>query len=470
MNYKPTQLLFIDATVNDIETLLQGALPGIEAYVLSGEQDGVAQITHILQHRPEVNTVHIVSHGSPGCLYLGNTQLSLDTLNIYASQLQSWSRDGLTLMLYGCNVATGDAGEEFVNKLHQLTGSNIAASVTLTGNANLGGNWILEFSKGDVSPTLAFKSDIVETFNHVLGPVFSETFANNNAGWTLGSEWQIGSATASIGQNDGNPDPAFDNTATSDNGVAGVVIGGNASTAALHGYYYITSPVINTNGTGKLNFDYYRWLNSDYSPYMQNTVEVFNGSSWVSVWTTGGSPIADNAWTKQSFDITAYKSSATQVRFGFQIGNSGVYTVSSWNLDDVKIYYNNTLNPPATISYTDTANDDTFTTQTGTLAVSDPDGQTLTYGITGGTINGTNVTKTGTYGTLSLDTSTGAYTFTPIDGAIEALTSNATEGFPVTVSDGTANDSKTLAINLTGVNDTPTLNTPTAISYTDTAN
>ncbi|WP_442948937.1 VCBS domain-containing protein [Nostoc sp.] len=115
--------------------------------------------------------------------------------------------------------------------------------------------------------------------------------------------------------------------------------------------------------------------------------------------------------------------------------------------------------------------DDTFTAQTGTLAATDRDsGQTLSYGITGGTINGTNVTKTGTYGTLSLDTSTGAYTFTPIDGAIEALTSNATEGFPVTVSDGTANDSKTLAINLTGVNDTPTLNTPTAISYTDTAN
>ncbi|MEH1948251.1 MAG: DUF4347 domain-containing protein [Nostoc sp.] len=470
MNYKPTQLLFIDATVSDVETLLQGALPGIEAHILFGEQDGVAQITQILQFCPEVNTVHIVSHGSPGCLYFGNSQLSLDTLNIYKSQLQSWSRDGLTLMLYGCNVAAGDAGEEFVNKLHQLTGSNIAASESLTGNANLGGNWILEFSKGDVSPTLAFKSDIVETFNHVLGQIFSETFANNNAGWTLGSEWQIGSATASSGQNYGNPDPASDNIASSDNGVAGVVIGGNASTAALHGYYYITSPVINTDGTGKLSFDYYRWLNSDYTPFMQNTVEVFDGTSWVPLWTTSG-PITDNAWTKQSFDITAYNSSATQVRFGFQIGSTEVYTVSSWNLDDVKIYYNNTLNVPATISFTDTANDDTFTAQTGTLAVSDPDGQTLTYGITDGTVNGTTVTKTGTYGTLSLDTSTGAYTFTPVDTAIEALSSNDTEAFTVTVSDGTASDSKTLDINLTGVNDTPILENAIAdqIAKQDTA-
>ncbi|WP_375499986.1 DUF4347 domain-containing protein, partial [uncultured Nostoc sp.] len=170
MNYKPTQLLFIDATVNDIETLLQGALPGIEAYVLSGEQDGVAQITQILQHRSEVNTVHIVSHGSPGCLYLGNSQLSLDTLNIYTSQLQSWSRDGLTLMLYGCNVAATDAGEEFVNKLHQLTGSNIAASVTLTGNANLGGNWILEMKIGVIDAPLAITPSTQSAYAGILSP------------------------------------------------------------------------------------------------------------------------------------------------------------------------------------------------------------------------------------------------------------------------------------------------------------
>ncbi|MEH2395620.1 MAG: putative Ig domain-containing protein, partial [Nostoc sp.] len=131
-----------------------------------------------------------------------------------------------------------------------------------------------------------------------------------------------------------------------------------------------------------------------------------------------------------------------------------------------------TLNTPTAISYTDTANDDTFTAQTGTLAATDRDsGQTLSYGITGGTVNGTNVTKTGTYGTLSLDTSTGAYTFTPVDGAIEALTSNATEGFTVTVSDGTANDSKTLAINLTGVDDAPNLQNAIAdqIAKQDTA-
>ncbi|RCJ15932.1 hypothetical protein A6S26_06460 [Nostoc sp. ATCC 43529] len=58
----------------------------------------------------------------------------------YGSQLQECSRENLNLLLYGCNVAAGDAGEEFLNKLHSLTGANIAASATKTGKDTLYGN------------------------------------------------------------------------------------------------------------------------------------------------------------------------------------------------------------------------------------------------------------------------------------------------------------------------------------------
>ena len=67
------------------------------------------QIDQILQQYPGQKTVHIISHGAPGCLYLGNTQLSLDTLQQYTPQLQQWDID--RLLLYGCHVAAGDAGE-----------------------------------------------------------------------------------------------------------------------------------------------------------------------------------------------------------------------------------------------------------------------------------------------------------------------------------------------------------------------
>ena len=110
----------------------------------------------------------------------------------------------------------------------------------------------------------------------------------------------------------------------------------------------------------------------------------------------------------------------------------------------------------ATLSYVDTAAAGTFTAGTGTLVGADADtGTTLTYGITGGTLAGGVVTQTGTYGTLAVTAATGVYAFTPNAAAINALSASATETYAVSVSDGTATTN--VVINLTGVNDTPTL-------------
>ena len=65
------------------------------------------------------------------------------------------------------------------------------------------------------------------------------------------------------------------------------------------------------------------------------------------------------------------------------------------------------------------------------------------------------MSKTGSYGTLYLLSTTGAYVYVPNASAINALTANATETFTLTASDGGLSDQKTLTINLTGVNDIP---------------
>jgi len=163
------QILFVDPFVSDAEILLQGTLPGVETIILSAQGDGVEQITGVLKQRQNVETIHIVSHGAPGCLYLGNSQLSLDTLKDYASQLQGCSRENLNLLLYGCNVAAGDAGEEFLHKLHSLTGAKIAASATKTGNAALGGDWDLEVTVGEITPQLAFSHQAIANYPGILG-------------------------------------------------------------------------------------------------------------------------------------------------------------------------------------------------------------------------------------------------------------------------------------------------------------
>jgi hypothetical protein len=166
---------------------------------------------------------------------------------------------------------------------------------------------------------------------------FTETFANNSAGWMLDTDWEIGPTSPSSGGT-GNPDPALDHTPTGDNGVAGVVLGGTAPTN-LHPFYYLTSPIINTGAaSGDVYLEFFRWLNSDYLPYMQNVIEVYNGSTWVQVWASGSSPgIMDDAWNKQTYNITAHKNANMRVRWGFTIGSSGVYTISQWNVDDVTV-------------------------------------------------------------------------------------------------------------------------------------
>ena len=122
------RILFIDSQVADCNFLVSGVVPGIETVILDCHQDGIMQIFEIVDRQSALTSIHIVAHGCPGCLYLGNSRLSLDTLNRYQAQLRSWSVS--EVLIYGCNVAVGDAGEEFITKIHQLIGGEIAASKT----------------------------------------------------------------------------------------------------------------------------------------------------------------------------------------------------------------------------------------------------------------------------------------------------------------------------------------------------
>ncbi|UZO74948.1 DUF4347 domain-containing protein [Microcystis aeruginosa str. Chao 1910] len=138
-------VVFLDAGVTDYQTLQAGVIPGIATVILTPNQDGIEQITAFLQQNPQITTIHLVSHGAPGCLYLGNCQLNLTNIYDYRQQLQNWAKIN-HILLYGCQVAAGDAGTEFINKLSQVTRAKIAASSRRVGNAALGGSWELEVS------------------------------------------------------------------------------------------------------------------------------------------------------------------------------------------------------------------------------------------------------------------------------------------------------------------------------------
>ena len=169
-------LVFIDSNVTDIQHLLDGVRPGYQVHVLSPNQDGVEQITSRLQTASAAaREIHIISHGAPGSLFLGNSALTLDTLAAYADQLQSWFQPSTltrqpsnALYLYGCNVAAGDAGAEFLAKLHDLTGAAIGASTSRVGCAELGGSWSLDVAIGTVEQPVALTNVAQQTYSGVL--------------------------------------------------------------------------------------------------------------------------------------------------------------------------------------------------------------------------------------------------------------------------------------------------------------
>ncbi|WP_373529497.1 DUF4347 domain-containing protein [Nostoc sp.] len=181
-------LVFIDMAVEDYSSLVNGILPNTEVFVIDSTQNGVEQITEILRNCNNANLtdIHIVCHGASGYLQLGNTHLGLDTLEEYSQQLEQWQKKFLAsaktdspwnLLIYGCNVASGDAGEEFIAKLHQLTGANIAASRQRIGNAALGGHWELEVRTADLEVSLAIAETTQQSYAGVLA-----TFTVNNIG------------------------------------------------------------------------------------------------------------------------------------------------------------------------------------------------------------------------------------------------------------------------------------------------
>ncbi len=157
------QIVFIDSTVEDYQTLINNLAQPSEVVILDSQQDGIVQITNYLSQYDSLEAIHIVSHGEAGKLFLGNTELNQTTLSKYTDFLTGWS-NSLTkdadILLYGCNVAKDLAGTEFVSSLSDYTQADILASNNITGNSQLDGDWDLEYAIGKIETKSIFNSEI----------------------------------------------------------------------------------------------------------------------------------------------------------------------------------------------------------------------------------------------------------------------------------------------------------------------
>ncbi len=169
------------------------------------------------------------------------------------------------------------------------------------------------------------------------GYVFYEPFANNMAGWMLAQGWEIKPAAVSPAGCCG-ADPATDHTPSMDNGVAGQFVGGLVTSAnTTQGQFNcITSPVVNTAAMPSVWLTFWRHAHLDYTNFVVNRTEVYNGNMWVLLEQGYANTLNDANWTQKTFDITAHKNAMMQVRICHQ-RNSGAFSHAGWNLDDVTI-------------------------------------------------------------------------------------------------------------------------------------
>jgi len=146
----------------------------VTVVLLDAQADGVEQLAEVLSVYEDVAALHVLSHGAAGLLRLGTASLGSSSLERYRQQLEAWGKalkaDG-DILIYGCNLAQGEVGIDFVDRLAGVTEADIAASDDLTGNAFIGGDWILETYTG------AIESDyFVEAFA-INDPIYSGVLA-----------------------------------------------------------------------------------------------------------------------------------------------------------------------------------------------------------------------------------------------------------------------------------------------------
>lgn len=183
-------LLVVDPSVTDYPALLTGAISA-PILILDAARDGVEQITQALAGQPRLNSLQILSHGRAGAVQLGATELSLQTLSRYAADLTAWASvlAGAEILLYGCEVAAGQIGQQFLRGLKSLVGAEVAASATPTGSASLGGDWQLEVTTGPIAAPMLIAAEARAVYPHSLPTLVDDTFreaAVSNPNWRVG--------------------------------------------------------------------------------------------------------------------------------------------------------------------------------------------------------------------------------------------------------------------------------------------
>jgi len=136
--------------------------------------NGISSLEAKVRSLSGIERLHILTHGTDGSFILAGEQLQEQNLEKFRSfwnaVSESFASDQSELLIYSCQLASGNTGKSFIKRLHQQLGVSVAASVDNTGSALKGGNWDLEYVAGNVGEDHVIK-DV--NFSGLLIPQFS---------------------------------------------------------------------------------------------------------------------------------------------------------------------------------------------------------------------------------------------------------------------------------------------------------
>ena len=166
-----TTVLIVDTRVADYASLLAGLPANAVLRVVDSGESGLNAVSQALAGLQGIESVQIISHGTPGSFTLGSDTVDAASVAAHGAQLQAWAGHltaDADILLYGCDVGQGAQGQALLTQLAALTGADIAASTNATGAAAKGGDWVLERNTGAIEAGLAVRERNF-SLTHVYG-------------------------------------------------------------------------------------------------------------------------------------------------------------------------------------------------------------------------------------------------------------------------------------------------------------
>lgn len=169
-------IYFFDSAVLGYEEIIQSLPTEAGWAVLDHSGDGIKQISAVLARYSDLDSIHIISHGAPASLFLGSAVLDSSNIDQYRDELEQIGRSLVAsgdILLYGCELAAGTAGQDFIGKISDITGADVAASSYPTGGNT---QWSLEATTGSIETSIEISEALHDSLNAAVNyaPAFSK--------------------------------------------------------------------------------------------------------------------------------------------------------------------------------------------------------------------------------------------------------------------------------------------------------